>query len=253
MQQQRKTDGAAEEFGKVSRHRRHFADDPKRDDHRLRKMLPAHFGQIAPGDDAELGRQRLIQHGDDVGHEHDPQQRITVFRAGLDVGREIAGIHIGDRGDHRGAGEQQRAVPAHLAGQHLANAFDGPFGHDSCSRCSVTHRRSPASPTPRLHNVPIATCTHCYVIVNGLQDSAKAECDHLVRNKVALCSRGCIMKPPVIICYRRAARGLGGHEESREEFRRRKARNSQPSRCRPTVSGRRVPRARPRCSRTTPN
>ena len=26
------------------------------------KMLAAHFGQVAPGDDAELGRQRLEQH-----------------------------------------------------------------------------------------------------------------------------------------------------------------------------------------------
>ena len=121
MQQQRKANGAAEEFGKVGRHRRHFADDPQRVDDGLRKMLAAHFGQIAPGHDAELGRQRLEQHGDDIGQQHDPQQRIAVFRAGLDVGGEIAGVHIGDRGDHRRPGEQQRAEPARLAGQHVAD------------------------------------------------------------------------------------------------------------------------------------
>ena len=156
VQQQGQTDGAAEEFGEVGRHRRHFADDPQRIDDGLGKMLAAHFGQVAPGDDAELGRQRLEQHGDDVGHQHDPQQRIAVFRAGLDVGREIAGVHIGDRGDHGGAGEQQRAVPAHLAAQRLANAFDGPIRH-SRSGDRPTHCHSPTPLAPRLLNVPIAT------------------------------------------------------------------------------------------------
>ncbi len=140
MEQQRKTDGAAEEFGEVGRHRRDLADDPQRPDYRLGKMLPAHFGQIAPGHDAELGRQRLIQHGDDIGGEHDPEQRIVVFRAGLNIGREIAGIHIGDRGDHRGACKQERAVPTHLAAQHLANAFDGPLGQSPRSRRHMTHQ-----------------------------------------------------------------------------------------------------------------
>ena len=67
-----------------------------------------HFGEVAAGDDAELGRQRLEQHGDQVRQQRDPQQRVAVTRARLDVGGEIAGVHVGDRGDHRRPGEQQR-------------------------------------------------------------------------------------------------------------------------------------------------
>ena len=129
VQEQREANRGAEEFGEVGRHRRHFTDDPERPYGGPRKLLAAHFGQIAPSDDAELGRQRLEQHRRDACREHDPQQRIAVSRPGLDVGREIAWVHIGDRGDHRGAGEQERALPTPLAGQRLANARDCAVGH----------------------------------------------------------------------------------------------------------------------------
>ena len=74
----------------------------------------------------------------DVGEEHHPKQAIAVFGAGLDVGREISRIHIGDRSDDRRAGEgQRRAQPAAPAGQRPARRGDGPLGQ----RC----RRSIAS------------------------------------------------------------------------------------------------------------
>ena len=107
VEQQRQADGAAEELGEIGRHRGDLADDPHRPDHRPRKMLAAQFGEVAAGDDAELGRQRLEQHRDEVGEQHHPEQPVAVFRAGLDVGGEIAGVHVGDRGDHRRAGEGQ--------------------------------------------------------------------------------------------------------------------------------------------------
>ena len=76
-------------------------------------MIAAHFREILAGDDAELGGQALEQHRDDVGEQHDPEQAVAVFRAGLDVGGEIARVHIGDRGDDRGTGKGQtrRASP----------------------------------------------------------------------------------------------------------------------------------------------
>ena len=74
------------------------------------KLLAAQFGEIAAGDDAELRRQRLEQHRDDVGDQDDPEQVVIVFGAGLDVGREVAGIHIGDRGDD--GGTETAAAPA---------------------------------------------------------------------------------------------------------------------------------------------
>ena len=72
------------------------------------ELLAAHLGKVASGDDAELGRQRLEQHGDHVGQQHHPEQGVAVSRAGLDVGGEVAGVHVGDRGDHRRTGEQQQ-------------------------------------------------------------------------------------------------------------------------------------------------
>ena len=150
VQEQREADGAAEEFGEVGRHRRHFADDPQGPDRSRRKMLAAQFGEIAPGDDAELGRQRLEQHGGDIGRQHHPQERIAVFRPGLDVGGEIAGVYIGDRGDHRGAGEQERASPAPSACQDVAYARDRPVRHGQtrgrvpvCAHNRVAHRLWP--------------------------------------------------------------------------------------------------------------
>jgi hypothetical protein len=55
----------------------------------------------------------LEQHRDDIGDDDDPEQIVIVFGAGLDVGREIAGVHIGDRGNDGGTRKgQQRAQPA---------------------------------------------------------------------------------------------------------------------------------------------
>jgi len=96
MQEQRKPDRAAEEFGEVRRHRGDLADDPQRPHDRPREMGAAHFREITARDDAKLGRQPLEQHRGDICQQHDPEQRITISRAGLDVGREVARIHIGD-------------------------------------------------------------------------------------------------------------------------------------------------------------
>ena len=96
---------------------------------RPRKMVAAHFREVAAGDDAELGRQRLEQHRDQIGEQHDPEQSVAVSGAGLDVGGEIPGVHIGDRGDDRRAGEHRIGAPAAaLSGQHLLGGGDGALG-----------------------------------------------------------------------------------------------------------------------------
>jgi hypothetical protein len=95
----------------------------------LRKLLAAQFSEVAAGDDAELCRQRLEQHRDDIGDDDDPEQIVIVFGAGLDVGREVAGIHVRDRGDDRGTGKgQHRAQPAPPTSQHLASGEYGTVG-----------------------------------------------------------------------------------------------------------------------------
>ena len=63
---------------------------------------------MAPDLPSELGGERLEQHRHDIGDD-DPQQLVAMGRAGGDVGRKIAGVEIGDRGDERRPGERQQA------------------------------------------------------------------------------------------------------------------------------------------------
>jgi hypothetical protein len=129
IQEQRQPDRGAEKFGQIRRHRRDFADDPQQPDERAGIDLAAELGQIAAGDDAKLGRERLKQHRDDIGREHHPQQRIAVARARLNVGREIAWIDIGDRDDQRRTGKQKRPETPRVAVEGFADRVRRPHRH----------------------------------------------------------------------------------------------------------------------------
>jgi hypothetical protein len=125
-------------------------------------MAAISLGQVAAGDDAELGGERLEQHGDQIRRQHHPQQLVAVTRAGLDVGGEISRIDIGDRGDHRRTHEgEPPGHPAAPAGQHLAGDQDRPLGqrHPSCRlwRFPLRHR-----PDHR-HTAPTPTCSLGYI------------------------------------------------------------------------------------------
>ena len=72
LEQQRQTDGTAEEFGEVGRHGGNLADDPHRPHHRARKLIAAHLRQVSPGDDAELGGKGLEKHGNQIREQHHP-------------------------------------------------------------------------------------------------------------------------------------------------------------------------------------
>ena len=137
-EQQREPDGAAEKLGQVGRHGGDLAHPPHAEHHRLRKLLAAQFGQVASGDDAELGGERLEQHGDEVGGQHHPEQLVAVAGAGLDVGREISRIDIGDRGDHRRARRRRAARPARRAGR--------PAPRGSPARCARSGSRAATAP-----------------------------------------------------------------------------------------------------------
>ena len=78
VKQQRQPDGAAEKLGKVGRHRRDLADDHIPQTTGCGKWSRHISARFAAGDDAELGRQRLEQHRDDVGEQHDPEQAVAV-------------------------------------------------------------------------------------------------------------------------------------------------------------------------------
>src|SRR5213076_1050051 len=134
-QQQREADGAAEKLGDIGCHRTDLAADPHSPHEWLRELFAAQFGKVATGDDTKLRRQRLEYHRDNVGDYDDPEQVVVVFRAGLDIGREIAWIHVGDRSDDRRTGKgQQRAQPAPPTGQRLASRQYGTVGQCRLAR-----------------------------------------------------------------------------------------------------------------------
>ena len=77
-------------------------------------------GSERPGHQAELGRQVLHQSGHDVGDEDDPDQQEAELGAGADVGRDVAGVDVGDGGDERRS-EQQHARPNRHPGIRCQN------------------------------------------------------------------------------------------------------------------------------------
>ena len=135
---------APSDFGEVGRHRGDLAGDPHGVDQGAGEMRPAELCQALAGDDAELGRERLEQHRDQIGQHDDPEQEIAEAGAALDVGGEVARVHVGDRGDHGGAGERQEGPhAASAAGQHLATGSDSPVGqacalHQALAHAAVT-------------------------------------------------------------------------------------------------------------------
>ena len=79
-----------------------------------------HLGQVLAGGDAELGAHRLDEHRHQVRGDHDPEQQVAVPRAGRHVGREVAGVDVGDGGDEGRAEERPDAAqPPPAPGQRL--------------------------------------------------------------------------------------------------------------------------------------
>ena len=107
-EQQIEPDGRAQELREVGGHGDDFGQQPERPGQGAGELLPDHLRQAQPGGDTELGGERLHQHRHQVGGEDDPEQQIAELRAALDVGGEVAGIHVGDRGDERRTEKRQQ-------------------------------------------------------------------------------------------------------------------------------------------------
>ena len=107
--------GGAEEFGQVRGHGDDFHERPQAPDHGAGILAAADFGEIAAGRDAEFGRQALDEHSHQIADGDHPEQRVAVLGAGLDVGCEVAGIHVGDAGDEGRSHEKQNPAEQSLA------------------------------------------------------------------------------------------------------------------------------------------
>ena len=104
------------------------------------KMRAAELCEALAGDDADPGGHRLEHHGDEIGEHDDPEQQVAETCAALDVGGEVAWVHVGDRGDHGGPGERQEAPqPAATPGQCLAPSFYRLVGEASALHQSLAH------------------------------------------------------------------------------------------------------------------
>ena len=78
-------------------------------------------GQVHPGRDPELRAHRLDQHRHQVRDEDDPEQQVAELRSARHVGREVAGIDVGDRGDE-GRPEERRVAADARAARRSASA-----------------------------------------------------------------------------------------------------------------------------------
>ena len=92
--------GRAQHFGHVGGHRRELRDHPT--DRRTTgrgELVARHLGEVLARRNAQLGRERLDQHRHQVAGDHDPQQEIAELGAALNVGGEVPGVDVRDRGD----------------------------------------------------------------------------------------------------------------------------------------------------------
>jgi hypothetical protein len=70
-------EGRADELGQVGRHRDRLGLQPQQHHGAEREPVAADLGQAPAGGDAQLGAQRLDEHGHQVGRQHHPQQRVA--------------------------------------------------------------------------------------------------------------------------------------------------------------------------------
>jgi hypothetical protein len=117
VEQQVQRDGAAEELGQVGGDGDHLALRTQHPGQRAGQVPAAQGGQALAGGDAELGRQCLDEHGDQVRGGDDPQQPEAIAGTAGHVRGEVARIHVGDRDDEgRPAQGGDPARPAARAG-----------------------------------------------------------------------------------------------------------------------------------------
>jgi len=111
-------EGGADELGEVGCHGHDLGLDPQHHVCGLAEGLSAQFGQALAGGDRRLRGQVLDQDGHQVGHHDHPDELVSVTGTGGEVGREVAGIDVGDRGDEGGP-QDRGAAPETALGQDV--------------------------------------------------------------------------------------------------------------------------------------
>ena len=127
-EQQVQSERRTEELGDVGGHRDDLGLHPHPPRQRAGIVVADALGKVGVGDDPELRRQVLDQHRHRVGEHHDPQQQEAELGATLEVGGEVARIHIGDRGDERRAEHRQGGAKVAFGEQLLESTGYGDPG-----------------------------------------------------------------------------------------------------------------------------
>ena len=124
VEQQVQRDGAADDLGEIGCHGDQFGLQPVGDPGRSAGVVGDGFRQGAPADQSELGRQVLHESRHGVGQEDDPHQQEAELRARADVGRDIAGVDVGDgRDECRAEQKPTRTQPRLGVAQQLTPPF----------------------------------------------------------------------------------------------------------------------------------
>ena len=108
-------DGRADDLRQVARHDGNLAQHPQHDTDPARVTFAAGLREVVPGDDAQLQREVLQEHGHDVGQHDDRQQPVAELRAAREVCCPVAGVHVADRHEQSRPEERQEAPPARRA------------------------------------------------------------------------------------------------------------------------------------------
>ena len=111
-------------------------------------------GQGLAGDEPQFGRQVLDDHGGQVRGDQDPHEQVPVAGAGGDVGRDVAGVDVGD-GRHESGSQQwdDRVLVARVLGCGHGSPphFDslGSYRAPGAAPTAPVPERSPAARTAR--------------------------------------------------------------------------------------------------------
>lgn len=141
-EQELEPQGGADELGQVGRDRQDFGLEPVQVGTPGRQVIADQRRQAGARGEAELRREQLNQHGHQVRPEDDPEQRIAVFGARLDVGGVVPGIDVADRGDEGRAEQRQAWAPSAPDGRNrgtsvLHSAPVGSYGPRSLRICQT--------------------------------------------------------------------------------------------------------------------
>ncbi len=104
-------DRGPDHLGEVAGGDGQLAEDPERERDGLRVVVAARLGEVAAGDDAELGGEPLEEHRHQVGDENDAEQRVPERGAAGQVRRPVARVHVADGHQVARPGEREQLAP----------------------------------------------------------------------------------------------------------------------------------------------